>query len=273
VTDLDKILSGEGETAPAPEATQETKPVETPQAEQQTTEPQDDVVDHADGRKLVPLEALQESRGKIKRYTEQVAEFDKSVSGLKEQNTTLQRQVTELLQRLPQPQKQEPAQAPDIFEDATGAIRHTVAPQFEEMQQVLMANARLVAGVKFTDEKVDEAEKAFIGAMQDKSLDPADYYRVVNSPNRYAAAVQWHQRKVAQAEIGDDPAAFRAKVEAEILAKHGLTQPADTQVQAKPAAAAVMPSNLATARNVGARSGPAWSGPTSLNDIFERKTG
>ena len=31
------------------------------------------------------------------------------------------------------------------------------------------------------------------------------------------------------------------------------------------------PSNLAGARNVGSRSGPAWSGPASLNDIFDRR--
>jgi prophage DNA circulation protein len=32
----------------------------------------------------------------------------------------------------------------------------------------------------------------------------------------------------------------------------------------------VFPSNLASARNVGARRGPAWSGPMPLEDIFKR---
>jgi hypothetical protein len=32
----------------------------------------------------------------------------------------------------------------------------------------------------------------------------------------------------------------------------------------------VMPSNIAGARNVGSRTGPAWSGPPSLQDIFAR---
>jgi hypothetical protein len=35
-------------------------------------------------------------------------------------------------------------------------------------------------------------------------------------------------------------------------------------------AAPAMPSNFASARSVGARSGPAWTGPTPLNDIFRR---
>lgn len=37
--------------------------------------------------------------------------------------------------------------------------------------------------------------------------------------------------------------------------------------QARPA---VYPSNFASARNVGKRSGPAWSGPASISDIFDR---
>ena len=33
---------------------------------------------------------------------------------------------------------------------------------------------------------------------------------------------------------------------------------------------AAMPSNFASARNVGSRAGPAWSGPASIQDIFKR---
>ena len=269
MADLDTILSGDGAPAsePAKEpASQETQAAEPSQA--QPTEPQDpDVVDHSDGRKLVPLEALTEARGKVKRYTEQVASFEQT---LKERDDAWDRRFQQLLQTVKPPQQQEPAQVPDIFENAPEAIRHTVAPQFEQMNEVLMANAKLVAGIKFTDEKVDEAEKAFITAIQSKQIDPADYHKVVGAPNRYAAAVQWHQRHLAQQEIGDDPTAYRAKVEAEILAKHGLTAPAEGGKPADQHPAPVMPSNLATARNVGARSGPAWGGPTPLADIFSR---
>ena len=89
---------------------------------------------------------------------------------------------------------------------------------------------------------------------------------MVNSPNRYAAAVQWHKRQQVAAEIGDDPVAFREKVKAELLAE--LQQKTETEQPAQPAP--VMPSNLATNRNVGARSGPAWGGPPTLGDIFKR---
>jgi hypothetical protein len=261
---LDNILSGRGEAASeqveqAAETVTQAATEGEGQQEQQTEQTGGE--GGRQGQTMVPHEALHAEKQKVKRYTEEVAEFRRS-------NETLQRQVSELLQRMPVP-KQEQQPTPDFFENPADATKHVVAPQFEQINQTLLAFAKDNAITRFTEERVNEAEQAFINAMQSKSLDPADYHKVVNSPNRYAAAVQWHQRQQAQAEIGDDPAAFKAKVEAEILAKHGLT-PSETPAQQQRPATPVMPSNLATARNVGARSGPTWSGPTALGDIFKR---
>lgn len=274
MAELDNILSGKGEAAPAPETdNQETQHQEPAQQQDSgATEPSDDVTESPDGRKMVPLEALAEARGKAKRYTEQVAEFEKSMTGLRTQNETLTRQVTELLQRLPQQEKPQ-APVPDFFENPAEATRHavtsTVAPQFEQLNSVLMANAQLVAEMKYGDDKVAAAEQAFIEALSSKKLDPADIQKVVNAPNRYAAAVQWHERHKALAEMGPDPAAYKTKLEAEVearvLEKYGI-KPGAPPAQS----AAVMPSNLAGARNVGNRAGPTWSGPQTLNDIFAR---
>jgi len=263
MADLDNILSG-STTAPATDEQETVTQVAEGESQQEQTEATEQEGER--GTKMVPHEALHAEKQKVKRYTEEVADFRRS-------NETLQRQVTELLQRVPVP-KVEQAQAPDFFEDPAKATRHevmqSVSPQFDQINQTLLAIARDNAETRFTPETVSEAEQAFISALQSQKLDPADYQKVVSSPNRYAAAVQWHKRQLAQAEIGDDPVAFRAKVEAEILAKHGIApgeqQPAAQAQQRAP----VMPSNLAGARNVGARSGPAWSGPSSLQDIFNR---
>lgn len=273
MADLDKILSGEGASAPASEApaveqvTQSAPPEGETQTEQ-TTEAEGTEAT-TPGQKMVPHEALHAEKQKVKRYTEEVADFRKQ---LQESNAAWERRMAQFMEAVKP--KQEQQAPPDFFENPAAATRHEVngmvSPQFEQMNQVLMANAKLVAGVKYTDEKVDEAENAFIEAVKSNKIDPADYHKVVNSPNRYAAAVQWHQRKLAQEEIGDDPAAFRAKLEAEILAKHGLAPQGQQQAAPAAQAAPVMPSNLATARSVGARSGPAWSGPTPLADIFSR---
>lgn len=272
---LDNILSGSSTTAPEGQTTEQEQVTQTGTTEGQTTEGETGQTEGQAGggegqagQKMVPLEALHGERAKVKRYTEEVADFRKS-------NEALQRQVGELLQRVPVPKQEQPV-APDWFENPQAATRHEVsqvaAPEFERINQTLLAIAKDTAVGRFSEAEVDGAEQAFIKAMQDRSLDPSDYQRVVNSPNRYAEAVKWHKRQQAQAEIGDDPAAFKAKLEAEIRAKleaelnGGNGQ--QTQQQQRPAP--VTPSNLAGARNVGTRTGPAWSGPAPLGDIFSR---
>lgn len=218
------------------------------------------------GQKMVPHEALHAEKQKVKRYTEEVSEFRRT-------NEALQRQVAELLQRVPVPQRQEQPKVDPVdrvLSDPQGLVRDEVTPHFDQISKQLLANAQLIAGIKYGDDKVTEAEQAFISAMQSGRLDQADYQKVVSSPNRYAAAVQWHQRQIAQAEIGDDPAAFRTKLEAELREKITAELNGGNPQQAQQRPTPVMPSNLAGARNVGARSGPVWSGPASLQDIFKR---
>ena len=261
---LDTILSGGSESAP--EANEQEQQVT--QAAEGESQPQPEAAapeGDGGGQKMVPHEALHAEKQKVKRYTEEVADFRRQLA---ERDAAWERRMSELVQAVKPKQEQQPR--PDFFENPEAATQHTVQPQFDQISQTLLANAQLIAGIKYGDDKVAEAEKAFISAVQSRKLDPADYQKVVGSPNRYAAAVQWHQRQLAQAEIGDDPAAYRAKLEAEIREKvlaevNGGGQQQEQQRQP------VMPSNLAGVRNVGARNGPAWSGPASLQDIFNRK--
>jgi hypothetical protein len=266
MADLDSILSGSSESAPATNEQEQVTQVNEGESQQEQPEAEQHE-EGGQGQKMVPQQALHAEKQKVKRYTEQVSDFQRQLS---ETNAAWERRMAQLVEAVKP--KQEAAPVPDFFEDPAAATRHqlqqTVSPQFEQINQQLLAIARDNAETRFTPETVNEAEQAFISAMQSQKLDPADYQKVVSSPNRYAAAVQWFKREQAKAEIGDDVTAFRAKVEAEILAKHGITpgeqQPAQQQ------RAAVMPSNLAGARNVGARSGPAWAGPTPMTDIFKR---
>jgi hypothetical protein len=264
--DLDSILSGQGEAAPETNEQEHVAQATRTEGEgqqqgQQTEAPQEG----QQGQKMVPHEALHAEKQKVKRYTDEVADFRRS-------NEALQRQVNELLQRIPVPQKEEKP-APDWFENPAAATQHVVqselSPQLNQFNQALLAIAKDNAITRFTEDAVNEAETAFISAMQSGKLDQADYQKVVSCPNRYAAAVQWHKRQQAQAEIGDDPAAYKQKLrdelKAELLAE--FQQGNGQQTQQRQAA---MPSNIAGARNVGSRTGPAWSGPPSLEDIFPR---
>lgn len=257
---LDNILSGQSEALSAANETEVAQVAEGEGQQEQTDA--EGAEGETQGQRMVPQQALHAEKQKVKRYTEEVSDFRRS-------NEALQRQVAELLQRVPIP-KQEEAPKPDWFENPEVAAQHTVhstvAPQFDRINQTLMAIAKDTAIGRYTEEKVGEAEAAFNRAAQAGAIDPAVHAQINNSPNPWAAAVKWYNAQQAKAEIGDDPAAYRAKLEAEILAKHGLTAEGGA-VERQPAT--VMPSNLAGARNVGSRSGPAWSGPPSLNEIFD----
>lgn len=210
--------------------------------------------------RMVPHQALHAERQRSRRYSEEVADFRRQLA---ETNARMGQLVDAVTPRpaIPAP--------PDFFDNPEAATRHevvqAVSPEFERINQTLHAIARENAFQRFDETKVNAAEQAFIGALQAGRLDPADYRRVVNSPNRYAEAVKWHQRQVARAEIGDDPSADRARIEAE------LREQIWSELNGGRRFGGVMPSNLAGARNVGGRGGPAWSGPASLNDIFDRR--
>lgn len=261
---LDNILSGSGD---APETEKEVVTQVAEGESQQQERPEAGEEGETLGQRMVPHEALHAEKQKVKRYTEEVADFRKQLS---ERDASWERRMAQLVEAVKP--KQEAAPPPDWFENPAVATRHevqqSVSPQFEQINQRFLAIARDSAETRYTPETVNEAEAAFNKAAAERTIDPAVHAKINGSLNPWAAAVQWHKRQLASAEIGDDPAAFRAKLEAEILAKHGLTADgaaAEVPAQSKP----VMPSNLAGARNVGSRSGPAWSGPPSLQDIFD----
>jgi hypothetical protein len=219
----------------------------------------------SDGTRMVPHQALHAERQKVRRYTEEVADFRKALA---ETNAAFERRIAQVVEAIsPRPG---PPPPPDFSADPKAATRHeveqTVSPEFERINQTLHAFARDQAIDRFDEAKVNAAEQAFLSALRADQLDPADFHRVVGSANRYAEAVRWHQRQSTRAEIGDDPAAYKVRLEAElreqILAELGGAGARFAQFA---------PSNLAGARNVGARGGPAWTGPATLNDIFDRR--
>ena len=85
---------------------------------------------------------------------------------------------------------------------------------------------------------------------------------------------QWAAKQVdilrAQREIGDDPAAYRARIEAEARAKWDAEHAANGTAQPRVSPAAGMPPSLANARSVAGRAAPAFTGPTPLQDILRR---
>lgn len=265
--DLESILSGQ--QSAAPETNNEQEQVTQAEGESQQQEEASQQEGQTQGQqKMVPHEALHAEKQKTKRYTEEVTSLRQEIA---DRDAAWERRIAQLVEA--NRPRQEPQQKIDpvdrVLSDPTGLVRDEVSPHFEQINQTLLAFAKDAAIGRFDEATVNTAEAEFIKALQSGRLDQADYQKVVSSPNRYAAAVQWHKRQQAQAEIGDDPAAYKAKLEAEIREKV-LAEMNGGEPQAQQRQATVMPSNLAGARNVGVRSGPAWSGPQPLQDIFKR---
>ena len=268
-TELENILSGQGAPAPAPETRNEPQP-EQPAAPQANADPASESEPQPDERGNVPVAALTAEREKgRKKYTEAVTDFEKKLS---EADQRWQQRFDQLVGNLSrqQPASAEQPQEPDIWTDPNAFVQHGVQQAVSPVLNQLKSMQRGMAEMMFRDKPgaVDEAERAFNAAVANGSIDPVVHARINGSPNPWAAAVQWHQHTQTMAEIGSDPAAYKSKLrdelKAELMAElqQGQQQP-DAQ---RPAP--VVPSNFATGRNVGTRAGPAYAGPSPIDEIL-----
>lgn len=262
MAELDSILSGKGAVASEPVVEEQVEAPEAQAAPETDIDEQAGQGDEQAGQKMVPHEALHAEKQKVKRYTEQVADFERKLA---EQNTAWERRFEQLIQTVrPQPQQEKPP-APDFWENPDAYLTQKLTPVQQQMQQQREEFSLMMANEKYGAEAVQEAYRAIASEVEANPAARAHVQAIMQTPHPYGALVDWHRKRQAAAEIGDDPAAYRERLKAELLAE---------MQGAAPAAATppVMPSNLAGARNVGSRSGPAWSGPQSLNDIFDRRS-
>lgn len=264
---LDSILSGGG-NAPAPEQETTTQAaVEQTEATEQTTEQtaESEGGEPSKDGKQPPIGAIRQAeREKAdKRYT---AVLDGLRQEIVARDTAWEARIAKVLETV-QP-KAEPQPAPNIFDDAPEAIRHVLRPDMERMEQERRADAialsKLAALHEYGAELVKEADQSITDAVRRGELTVAD---VQSIPPRelYQRAIKWHQQQ--QRNAPDFEEKLRAKILAELQQQQGA-QTEQPGAQQRPAA--VMPSNLVAARNVGARSGPAWAGPKPIEDIFKR---
>ncbi len=167
-------------------------------------------------------------------------------------------------------EKAKNAQPVDWFADPDAAIKQYFAPiqqQFDQTKSSLTLRASRAEAIATHGKDTVAAMEAAVGAAMEAGDPEIQHLRqqMLQSDDPVGVAMQWHQRKAVLSEVGTDPKAYREKLKAEILAElNGGQQPTP------PAAPPVMPSNIAGARNVGTRAGPAWGGPTALTDIFKR---
>jgi len=230
--------------APEPKAEAKTQPEPKPPGEDDAEPPQ-----ALDGEPVIPRRAYEDERRKRQDWKEKAARLEGELAAYKAQ----QEQA-----RQPQPEQMPPLAPIDPAQDPVGFTAR--------LQQVLL-NERLNNSEerlreKIGDEKLNEYVAEFKQlAQRDQTL----FGKLYSQTNPYA----WMTREVDRLrhlrEVGDDPSAYRARIEAEARAKW------EAEAAAKPpppSPAAGMQPSLATARSVAGRTASTWTGEPSLEEVL-----
>jgi hypothetical protein len=264
---LEGFLASEVASAaePAPPAAPEPPPAAStdgggakePPASKVTTTPDDDgpPPKALEGEDVIPLRAYEDERRKRNDWKEKAARLEGELAAYKRQQEDAQRRAA-----APPPQPQQPP--PDPATNPQGWAQHVVQQQQAALLNERLNNSEMMLRDKIGDDKLNEYVTEFRGLAE---ADPTLFGKLYSQPHPYAWMTREVDRLRLVRDVGDDPAAFRAKIEAEARAKW------DAEAATKPPplspAAGLQPS-LATARSVAGRTAAAWTGEPSLEDVL-----
>lgn len=237
-------------TQPAPEPAPATPAAtDAPAVTTETAQPDDTATDPQHFRQL--REVVESTKREREDWKSKAVRAETERDGLLKQLDEAKRAAP-----VPQPQYQpiDPAQDPAGF---TQRLQGVVLNERLNTSEMLLRR-------ELGAEKVD----ALIGEFQAAArADPALYTKLYAQPDPYGWAARQVETIRLQRDIGDDPAAYRARIETEARAKweaematRGPSMPQGSSVPA-------MQPSLASARSVAARSAPQWSGEPSLDDV------
>jgi len=160
-----------------------------------------------------------------------------------------------------QPQYQPPPEPLDPVRDPVG---------YHNRLQSVLLNDRLNLSEMLEREKhAPEAFEAAVAEFQAVAAQQPELYSKLHAQRHpYGWLMKEIEKLRLTRELGDDPAAFRAKIAAEERAKWEQEQ-GNGAPPVSPAAG--LPPSLATTRSAAPRSANAFSGPPALDDIFRRE--
>lgn len=228
--DMDELVNGQGEQ-PEPK---DVAAVQSQQAEEPVVEqPAGEGAPSAPaGDSHVPLAALEAERKQRKDHKERADRAEERLRVYEEQMRS---------QPQGQPQQRDP-----------------VADAENRMQAMVLNTSERFARKQYGDETVDAAFERFKAEV---SKNPALHTQAMAHADPWDFVVTYGQRLSALDEIGNDPKAYRAKVEAEIRASLEDPTPAPLKV----------PQSLNGVRSSAPRSAPGFTGPTPLEAIVNTR--
>jgi hypothetical protein len=181
----------------------------------------------------------------------------KAIREEREKRQKLEQELEALRQQINQASQEPPPPPPSVWEDENawgGQLVNTAVQQ-------ATTNARLDMSemmVRQANEDFEEVKAQFLDMAKDN---PSLAQQALADPHPWKKAYDMAKNHTAMSELGAvNVADLEAKLRAQIMA--------EMQQGETPAYQASVPPSITGQRNVGARSGPAWSGPKSLSDML-----
>lgn len=251
-TSLDSILSDEPIT----------EPVETPEVEAEATpEPEAEQPRGPDGKFLPKQTGVEpEETPEAVPPTDKLPKEDyKAIRDEREKRQRLEAELEALRQQVQSQQAQTPpAPPPSIWEDEQGWQQHFG----QQVAQQAALNAKLDMSEMLTRQNNPDFEEVKARFIEMAQANPAIVQQAMADPHPWAKAYSIAKNAAKMEELGAvDLNDLKAKLREEVMAE---LQQASVPVQ-QPLA---VPPSLTGERNVGARTGPAWAGPKSLNELL-----
>lgn len=210
----------DGTSAPAAEAPPST-PEPTTGVTDSAAPPADAQLPSAqrDDAPLVPRKALEDERRKRQEFEKQLQELQARVQPAQPQQQA--------------PQQQQQFEPPDPYVDPQGYAQWVAYVANENAMRMAARRAEEI----ITSRELNRSERAAIKTHGQEAVDAAFEAAVkagvagkfTQEEDPWQAIVDWHKSY----QIASNPDQFRAQIEAEILAKHGITPQAAPQVQSR----------------------------------------
>lgn len=215
----------EDETPPAPPAAteppegQDEPPGAAPSAAQEQPKPA------LPREALGLLKELQEERFARQEAQRKAEEYQRAVENFQRQQQAAQRA-----------EQQKPAEPPDQFADPAGYNNYWLQRE-QQLVQTLQERARMEKLEESLDDAAEQHGKAFEEAYQAvlSARDPALVAKLTASPRRAGKAImEWHRQQEVLRTVGNDPAAYRAKLQDELLNDQAFVAKVIERVRAQP---------------------------------------
>lgn len=189
----------------------------------------------------------------------EVAAFKQAAIEERRKRQALEAEIARLREAQAAPQ----APPRDFFENPDEAFEQRLTPKLREMEQRMLDRVynAMEAAARARYQDYDEKREIFLQLAQE---DPTIVAGLQTAPDPAEYAYATAKRLSVLREIGDDPDAYRKRVEAEV--RERLTA---EMAQRRPTPAAVPPASLNAEKSP--VSSQNWGGPTPITSIFSRR--